>query len=136
MAMSKLEERWLDPGRIARSFNRSEARREIYLNLCGVFPKGETSKEISEATGYDERSVLGALIGGGDRYKPEDSLVAIGLVTVEEEGYHGQKVMIFSAMSNGDDVDKLLRDYARHNNLLTRLKEYVKKLEGMKWKKQ
>lgn len=136
MTIGIIEERWLDPGRIARSFNRSEVRREIYLNLCGVFPKGETSKEISEATGYDERSVLGALIGGGDRYKPEDSLVAVGLVIAREEGYHGQKVMIFSATSNGDDVDKLLRDYARQNNLLTKLKEYVKKLEGMKWKKQ
>lgn len=136
MTIGKLEEKRLDSGRIARSFNRSEARREIHLHLCGLFLKGKTSTEISEATGYDERSVLGALIGGGDRYKPEDSLVAMGLVTVEEEEYHGQKVMIFSATSNGEDVDKLLRDYARHNNLLTRLKEYVKKLEGMKWKKQ
>jgi predicted transcriptional regulator with HTH domain len=136
VATHKLEERRLDPGRIARSLNRSEVRREIHLHLCGLFPKGESATEISETTGYDERSVIGALIGDGDRYKPEDSLVTVGLVTVKEEKFHGQNVMIFSATSNGNDVDELLRNYARHDNLLARLKEYVKKLEGKKWKKQ
>lgn len=129
MILKDGKDKCLDPRRIARSIARSMVRKEIHLYLCDVYPKVETVAEIIAATGYDERSILGALIGDGDKYKPEDSLVAIRLVTVKEEEYHGDKVMIFSAISNGKEVDELLRGYASHNNLSTKLKVYTKDLE-------
>lgn len=124
------EKKHLDSRRIARSIARSTVRKEVHLHLCGVYPKGETVAEIIAATGYDERSVLGALIGDGDRYKSDDSLVTVRLAKVKEEEYHGNKVMIFSATSNGKEVDELLRGYALHNNPSTKLKGYAKELEN------
>jgi len=130
VTIDNIEKKQLNPGHIVRSFNRSDGRADIHLHLCTIYPKGESMEEISEVTGYTERDVCGILLGDGNRYKPEDSLVTMGLATKEIEDLHGKKVMIFRAMSNGEDVDNLLRGYARKNNPLTKLKEYVKKLEG------
>ena len=80
--------------------------------------------EISDVTVYDEISVLGALIGYKNRYKPEDALVALGLVTVNEDEYHGQKIKIFSAVSNWKDINEVLNNYTRHNNLSGKPRRY------------
>lgn len=128
-------EKPLDPGKITHSFKRSKARRKIYSHLCSVFPDGKSVEEISALTGYKDADVLGALMCYGDRYKPEDSLVALSLVTVKEEEYHGKKVMIFTAISNGKDVDLLLWDYKQRNNLFLNVKEYANKLSSKKIKK-
>ena len=127
MALKNSGETHIDIGRIAHSFNRSEVRKEIYLHLCCVYPKEETIAEISTATGYDEITVLGALIGYEDRYKPEDALVILSLANVKEEEYHGQKVMIFSAVPNWKDINELLKNYTQHNNLPAKLRRHIKK---------
>ena len=127
MALSKSDETHIDLGHIAHSFNRSDVRKEIHFHLCGVYPKEETITEISVATGYDEITVLGALIGYEDRYKPEDALVTLGLATVKKEEYHGQNVMIFSAVSNWKDINELLKNYTQHNNLSVKPRRYIKK---------
>jgi predicted transcriptional regulator with HTH domain len=132
MAMIIIGDKLLDPGKITHSFKRSKARRKIYAFLCSAFPDGKSIEEISASTGYKEADVLGALMCYGDRYKPEDSLVALGIVTVKEEEYHGKKVMIFTAISLGKDVDLLLRDYKQRNNLFSNLKGYANKLNSKK----
>jgi len=136
----KIGEKQLDAGHITCSLNRSDARMGVHLHLCEVYPNGETIAQISETTGYDKENVLGALLGNMTKYKAADALVTIGLATMREEEVYGQKVMIFTAISDGKDIDDLLRDYARNNSLLAKLKEYVKqlekKLEERKKKKQ
>ncbi len=129
MANEKIGEKRLNASRIARSLNRSDARKDIHAHLCAAYPKGEMIAQIAEATGYDKEIVLGALLGNKDKYKAEDALVAVGLATMIEEEVYGQKVMIFTAISDGNDIDELVRDYVRNNNWFTRLKEYAKHLE-------
>lgn len=134
----------LDTSHIAHSFSRSGPRREIYLCLCGAHPGGLSAEEISVETGYDKEIIMGALVGNEGRYKPEDALVTIGLATISEEDNHGQKITVFTATSNGDDINDLLKNYSRIIGPLEKLKEYINKLEGKlmkrkegsKWKKQ
>lgn len=134
--------RQLDAGCIIHSFGRSRPRREIYLRLCEAYPGGMSLDEISIAAGYGKETIVGALIGNEGRYKPEDALITIGLATMCEEEHWGQKVTIFTATSNGQDVEDLLKDYAHNVGLLEKLKGYVHKLEskmwreGSKWKRQ
>lgn len=123
------ERKRLDPRRIARSIDKSKARKDIHLHLCIIYPKGETSIEISEATGYDERNVLGALIGDGDRYKFEDALVTLEMVAVSEDKYHGSSIVLYYATSNGNDINELLKSYALHNKITAKLNEYINNLE-------
>ena len=127
MALKNSGETHIDLGRIAHSFNRSGVRKEIHIHLCGIYPKEETIVEISTATGYGEITVIGALIGYEDRYKPEDALVILSLANVKEEAYHGQKVMIFSAVPNWKDINELLKDYTQYNNLPAKSRRYIKK---------
>lgn len=87
------------------------------------------------ATGYDERSIHGALIGDGKRYKYEDALINIGLVIVREEDSYGQKITLFSTTSNGEDVEKILSDYERKHSTFERMGEHIKQSEGKIWKK-
>ncbi len=134
MTMENTGKKQLDASRIVRSLSRSDKRRGVHLRLCEIFPNGETEEQISKATGYDKDTVLGVLTGNRARYKAEDALVTIGLVTVREEEAYGQKHLIFTAISDGDDIDNLLKNYARNNGLLEKLKQYVKQLEERKKK--
>ena len=126
------DDKKLDVSHIAHSFARSETRKNVHRYLCGIFPEDKSAKEISEATGHDEDVVLGALIGDKGRYKPDDSLVTLGLETTSEEDYRGQNVMTFRAISDGKDVDTLLKEYARKNNRLEQIKDYFKKMKIIK----
>lgn len=129
-------EKKLDVGQIAHSLSRSKPRREIHLCLCEVFPDGRSTEEISEKTHYTAETITGALIGDKDRYKPEDALVTIGLTTTGEEEHRGQMITVYRAISDGEDIDKLLKDYTHSVSLLKKLKDYAKKLEEKMEKKR
>jgi predicted transcriptional regulator with HTH domain len=136
VAIDNIAEKKLNPGHIAHSFKRSKNRKKVYSHLCSIYPKEETKEEISTATGCDERTVLGVLIGDGYRYRSEDALVIMGLATMREREIHGQKVLIFGARSNGEDVNEMLRDYIRQNSIINRFKKRIEELEGKGWKMQ
>ena len=73
------------------------------------------------STKYDRNMVIGALVGYKDRYRPDDALVALGLVTRIELEYHGRKVTLFKASSDGKDIRSRLR-YEQNKSLIVRLK--------------
>lgn len=129
MTMEKTNEKQLDASRIVCSLSRSDKRMGVHLRLCEVYPNGETEAQISQATGYDKDTILGTLTGNKAKYKAEDALVTIGLVTVREDDAYGQKFTIFTGISDGKDIDDLLKNYALKHGPLKKLKEYVKKLE-------
>jgi len=136
VALDNVAEKQRDPGHITHSFKRSKNRKKIYTHLCSIYPKEETKEEIAAATGCDERTVLGVLIGDGYRYRPEDALVILGLATMREMEDHAQKVLVFSVRSNGEDVNEKLRNYARQNSLINRIKKRIEELEVKGWKKR
>jgi predicted transcriptional regulator with HTH domain len=131
------KEKRLNASRIAHSFSRSRSRRDIHLYLCGAFPDGKSKEEISASTGYDEETIIGALVGNEGRYRPEDALITLGLAAMREEEYHGQKITMYTSTSDGKEVEELLKNYAQNISLLEKIKEYVNKLEiRLKEKKQ
>ncbi len=74
------------------------------------------------STKYDRNMVIGALVGYKDRYRPDDALVALGLVTRIELEYHGRKVTLFNASSDGKDIRSMLR-HEQNKSLRARLKK-------------
>lgn len=107
-----------DVGCIFHSLNNSSARYSVYeyiLSMGGNDPKKVSVKQISSATGFSERAVLGALIGDGSRYKVEDSLVEMGLAVVFEENSYGHILKLFSVTQTGLKLKPPLEDYVNNN---------------------
>lgn len=71
-------------GNIIRSLNRSELRRKVLFYLLSIYPYRSYLSEISRAVKSDPSNVKGCLEGLGVRYTNEESLVGLGLVSVEQ----------------------------------------------------
>ena len=110
-----------DIWRVTHSFKRSGVRERVYHDLCEAYPDGKTVEEIMASTKYDRNMVIGALVGYKDRYRPDDALVALGLAKRIEMEYHGRKVTLFRASSDGKDIRSRLR-YEQNKSLIVRLK--------------
>ena len=73
-------------GRVVRALRRSRLRAEVVRFLCGVYPEWAYPSIIAESLGASYENVVGALRGLGRRYRPEDSLLALGVVEERVEG--------------------------------------------------
>jgi predicted transcriptional regulator with HTH domain len=66
------------------SLRKSKVRREVLEYLVNIYPKKVYASEIAEETEIGLNDVYGALNGVLNRYKKENSLVSLGLVTKEK----------------------------------------------------
>ena len=71
-------------GNIIRSLNRSELRRKVLFYMLSIYPYRSYLSEISRAVKSDPSNVKGCLEGLGVRYTGEESLVGLGLISVEQ----------------------------------------------------
>lgn len=92
---------------ILRSLHRSELRRRILLYLYQLYPSATYLSEIARVVGSDPSNVRGALVGLGNRYNGESSLVYLGLV--EEVSNSGFKY--YKLTDYGKKVVEYLRSY-------------------------
>nr|WP_144433204.1 archaellum operon transcriptional activator EarA family protein [Thermococcus sp. 2319x1] len=92
----------IDP-HVLRSLHRSELRKRILFYLNEIYPSGTYLSEIARVIRSDPSNVKGALVGMGNRYNGESSLVYLGLVEeVNQDGFryyrlteYGKKVVEF-----------------------------------------
>ncbi|AEH24923.1 helix-turn-helix domain-containing protein [Pyrococcus yayanosii] len=96
----------IDP-HVLRSLHRSELRRRILLYLYEIYPSATYLSEIARVVGSDPSNVRGALVGLGNRYNGESSLVYLGLV--EEVVNNGFKY--YRLTEYGKKVVEMLKDY-------------------------
>ncbi|BAA29633.1 135aa long hypothetical protein [Pyrococcus horikoshii OT3] len=96
----------IDP-HVLRSLHRSELRRRILQYLYEIYPSATYLSEIARVVGSDPSNVRGALVGLGNRYNGESSLVYLGLV--EEIRNNGFKY--YRLTEYGKKVVEMLRDY-------------------------
>jgi hypothetical protein len=66
------------------SLRKSKVRREVLGYLVNIHPKKAYASEIAAETEIGINDVYGALNGVLNRYKKENSLVSLGLVTKEK----------------------------------------------------
>jgi len=66
------------------SLRKSKVRRKVLEYLVNIYPKKVYASEIAEETEIGLNDVYGALNGVLNRYKKENSLVSLGLVTKEK----------------------------------------------------
>ncbi len=71
-------------GNIIRSLNRSELRRKVLFYMLSIHPYRSYLSEISRAVKSDPSNVKGCLEGLGVRYTGEESLVSLGLISIEQ----------------------------------------------------
>jgi hypothetical protein len=71
-------------GNIIRSLNRSELRRKVLFYMLSIYPYRSYLSEISRAVKSDPSNVKGCLEGLGIRYTGEESLVGLGLISIEQ----------------------------------------------------
>ncbi|KPU62862.1 transcriptional regulator [Thermococcus argininiproducens] len=92
----------IDP-HILRSLHRSELRKKILFYLHEIYPSSTYLSEIARIVRSDPSNVKGALVGMGNRYNGDSSLVYLGLVEeINHNGFryyklteHGKKVVEF-----------------------------------------
>ncbi|ASJ02569.1 transcriptional regulator [Thermococcus profundus] len=99
----------IDP-QVLRSIHRSELRKRILLYLNEIYPSATYLSEIARVVGSDPSNVRGALVGLGNRYNGESSLVYLGLV--EEISNNGFKY--YRLTDYGRQVVEYLREYYRY----------------------
>ncbi|AFA40181.1 Uncharacterized protein conserved in archaea [Pyrobaculum oguniense TE7] len=73
-------------GRVVRALRRSRLRAQVFEFLCEVYPEWAYPGLIADAVGASYENVVGALRGLGKRYRPEDSLLVLGIVEERREG--------------------------------------------------
>ncbi len=106
------EDMYVDPF-VIRSLNRSELRKRILFYLDKIYPSPTYLSEIARGIGSDPANVKGALVGLGNRYSEDSSLVNLGLVElVEKDGFKYYKLTNY-----GRNVVKLLRSYYYYYNM-------------------
>ena len=71
-------------GNIIRSLNRSELRRKVLFYMLSIYPYRSYLSEISRAVKSDPSNVKGCMEGLGVRYTGEESLVGLGLISIEQ----------------------------------------------------
>jgi len=102
----KMDSVIIDP-QVLRSLHRSELRKKILMYLSEIYPSATYLSEIARVIGSDPSNVRGALVGLGNRYNGESSLVYLGLV--EEVSNNGFKY--YRLTDYGKKVVKYLKDY-------------------------
>lgn len=95
---------------VLRSLHRSELRKRILMYLNEIYPSATYLSEIARVIGSDPSNVRGALVGLGNRYNNESSLVYLGLV--EEISRNGFKY--YRLTEYGKKVVDYLREYHRY----------------------
>ncbi|WP_297517841.1 helix-turn-helix domain-containing protein [Thermococcus sp.] len=99
----------VDP-QVLRSLHRSELRKKILMYLNEIHPSATYLSEIARVVGSDPSNVRGALVGLGNRYNGESSLVYLGLV--EEVSNNGFKY--YKLTDYGKTVVEYLKEYHRY----------------------
>ncbi|WP_056934013.1 helix-turn-helix domain-containing protein [Thermococcus barophilus] len=99
----------IDP-HILRSLHRSELRKKILLYLHDIYPSATYLSEIARVVGSDPSNVRGALVGLGNRYNGESSLVYLGLV--EEINNNGFKY--YRLTEYGKRIVEHLKEYYKY----------------------
>ena len=99
----------VDP-QVLRSLHRSELRKKILIYLNEIYPSATYLSEIARVVGSDPSNVRGALVGRGNRYNGESSLVYLGLV--EEVSNNGFKY--YKLTEYGKKVVDYLKEYYRY----------------------
>ncbi|WP_048198410.1 helix-turn-helix domain-containing protein [Methanocella arvoryzae] len=87
---------------IYHSMIRSQARRKILLDLKRNGPGNTT--DLSTRTGYHYSNTRGALVGNGEKYDSELSLVTTGLANADP----GTKEIIYSLTPTGEEVANIV----------------------------
>ncbi|WP_048151273.1 helix-turn-helix domain-containing protein [Palaeococcus ferrophilus] len=96
----------IDP-HILRSIHRSDLRKRILMYLYDIYPSATYLSEIARVVGSDPSNVRGALVGLGNRYNGESSLVYLGLVEeVMSNGFRYYRLTDY-----GKKVVEYLKDY-------------------------
>ena len=110
-----MSEEECDIGHAYHSLKNSRIRSNVFNYVCNSSQE-LSAIEIATTLGYSERSVLGALIGDGKRYKKEDSLVGLGLMNSHQYNFHGHIIHLFSATENGRKIFKenKLKEYSNN----------------------
>ncbi len=103
---------YVDPF-VIRALNRSELRKRILFYLDSIYPSPAYLSEIARAVGSDPSNVKGALVGLGNRYSEDNSLVNLGLVEIIER--NGFKHYVLT--NYGRNVVKLLKSYRSYYTL-------------------
>ncbi|MGA9139514.1 MAG: archaellum operon transcriptional activator EarA family protein [Methanocella sp.] len=101
-----------DIGRIYRSLDNSNARRDVLEYLCSIFPEKASVDSISLATVLGKVDVIGSLVGYRLRYRKEDSLVVLGLASCTVSIEDGTLVPVYSATLTAPEIKDSLKEYA------------------------
>lgn len=111
-----MSEEKIDVGRVYHSLKHSQIRTDIF-NFASNSYEEFSAREIAIALRFIERDVMGALIGDGERYKKESSLVGIGLFRYRECNFHAYNIPLFSVTKAGREIEEQnkLKDYAHHS---------------------
>lgn len=99
----------IDP-QVLRSVHRSELRKRILMYLNEIYPSATYLSEIARVVGSDPSNVRGALVGLGNRYNIESSLVYLGLV----EEVHNNGFKYYRLTDYGRQVVGYLKEYSRY----------------------
>ncbi|ASJ11168.1 transcriptional regulator [Thermococcus sp. P6] len=97
---------YIDP-HILRSLHRSDLRRRILMHLYQIYPSATYLSEIARNVGSDPSNVRGALVGLGNRYNGDSSLVYLGLV----EEVHNNGFKYYKLTEYGKKVMEYLKTY-------------------------
>jgi predicted transcriptional regulator with HTH domain len=101
-----------DIGRVYRSLDNSDVRKDVFGYLFSIYPGTARVDDISVDTGHDKVEVIGALTGYRLRYRKQDSLMAIGLVLCTMSMIDGKSVQVFSVPESALGIKTSLKDYA------------------------
>ena len=78
-------------GTIIRSLMRSKLRMKILRHLFDIYPNTSYISEIARSLNSDPSNVSGSMVGLGERYSSNLSLLSLNLITEDKEtfSYYG-----------------------------------------------
>ena len=100
-----------DIGLVYRSLKYSRARMDLYQHLCDVYPLEVSGKELARYGNLTQANAFGALAGNGRDYRPEKSLVGLGLAVRIPTIVDGKTVDLFQATEYGLALRGRIDDY-------------------------
>jgi predicted transcriptional regulator with HTH domain len=117
---------------VYKSLKNSKTRNKAFEYVCSNYSDERgwlSAKQIANKTNYSERSVLGALLGDGTRFKKEDSLVFMGVMKYREADIYGYTIPLFSPTPKGREIfeKSKLKDYAHNTKEAPNCEEQAKK---------
>jgi predicted transcriptional regulator with HTH domain len=90
-----------------RALRRSSVRKKIAEYLFDISPTYSYTSEIAYNTQTTSSNVIGALRGSRPRYKPEESLIKLGLV---EERTCGNHIRLYGITDFGREMMESFKD--------------------------